>query len=257
MSHAWFDRDGGAVRPRPHARAPWSEEMLHGRLLAGLVARTVEAEHLEQGWVPARLTIDMFRSPPMEPVATSAERIRDGGRVRVVDVSQECGGREVARARVLLLKENGRPIEPVWANEPWDLPHPDEMAHLGSASTVEDDSDAIWQFRGEPGDYMYSAGPGRGWNRDNAELVAGETVTPFVRLATSADLASPIANSQPKGLDFINADITLSIGRLPVGGWLGFETVFHRNANGVSAASCIVHDLDGPIALSTVSSVLY
>ena len=82
-------------------------------------------------------------------------------------------------------------------------------------------------------------------------------MTPFVRVATAADLSSPIANSGPGGLAFINADITLNLARLPRSEWLGYETIFHQNAEGIAAASCVVHDLEGAIGLSTVSAVLF
>ncbi len=78
-----------------------------------------------------------------------------------------------------------------------------------------------------------------------------------MRVATSAYLSSPVANSGGDGLDFINADITLNLARLPTSDWLGFETIFHENADGVSAASCVIHDLDGAVGLSTVSAVLF
>jgi len=82
-------------------------------------------------------------------------------------------------------------------------------------------------------------------------------VSPFVRVATSADLTSPVANAGPQGLDYINADITLSLARLPVSDWLGYETIFHESDRGVAAASCVVHALDGAIGLSTVSAILF
>jgi len=251
---AWFDLNGDGAVPRAHAHAPWSEDMLHGRVLAGLAAREVEAAHIDQGWFPARLTIDLFRAPPMAPVSVTSERIRDGGRVRVVDVSIFSQDREVARSRVLVVRASERPVGPVWSRQPWDLAHPGE---LEPPSELESDGPDIWQFRSEPGQFINSEGPGRCWTRDLAQLVAGEDVSPFVRVATSADLSSPIANSGPDGLDFINADITLNLARLPISDWLGYETIFHESADGISSASCVVHDLDGPIGLSSVSAVLF
>ena len=41
------------------------------------------------------------------------------------------------------------------------------------------------------------------------------------RAALSADFASPLANSGPAGIDYINADLTLHLGRLPEGEWIG------------------------------------
>ena len=251
---AWFDRHDRVLVPRPHARAPWADDMLHGRYLAGLTAREIEAQHLEDGWFPARVTVDLFRSPPMGAVTLNANRIRDGGRVRVVDVNVFVDGREVARARVLVVRTADQPFDRVWSRPAWDLPHPDE---LGPPPGMDGEGEQAWQFRTEPDRFIESAGAARCWTRDVAQLVAGEEMSPFVRVATAADLASPLANSGPDGLDFINADITLSLARLPRSDWIGFETVTHEHEAGVSASSCVVHDLTGAIGLSTVSADVY
>jgi hypothetical protein len=61
--------------------------MLHGRLLAGLAARAVEREEHDPALRIVRLTVDMFRSPPMTPFVTTVSVARDGRRVRVLEVS--------------------------------------------------------------------------------------------------------------------------------------------------------------------------
>ena len=65
--------------------------------------------------------------------------------------------------------------------------------------------------------------PRRSWLRDTRALVEGEALSPFVRAALAADFASPVANSGSHGLDHINADLTLHLGRLPEGDWIGIE----------------------------------
>jgi hypothetical protein len=44
-NRAFFALKNGELVPAPHARSPWSADMLHGRLLGGLAARALEAEH--------------------------------------------------------------------------------------------------------------------------------------------------------------------------------------------------------------------
>ena len=253
VEEAWFDEVDGAVVPRPHANAPWSEDMLHGRLLAGLAARAVETGHLDDGWHPARLTIDLFRSPPMAAIALTSTRVRDGGRVRVVDVTMAAGGRDIAGARVLLVKRSDADIGDVWSRPAWTFPHPDVL----SPPEGWGGEDSIWQFRTQPGEGMGAMGAKRMWLRDAAALVAGEALTPFVRVAMVADFASPLGNSGPDGLDVINPDITLYLARLPTSDWIGFEVLTHEHADGVAAASCAVHDLDGAIGTSTVAAITY
>ena len=83
----------------------------------------------------------------------------------------------------------------------------------------------------------------------------GEPLTPFMRAAIAADFTNPFANSGEGGLNFVNADVTLYLHRLPVGEWVGFEVSGHHSAQGVAVAECTVYDEDGPIGRSTVCSV--
>src|SRR5690606_13455171 len=118
-----------------HARSPWSPDMMHGRLLGGIVARTIEANgHDGDGFRPARLTIDLFRSPSMEPVVVRHERTRDGGRIRIVEVWLAVGGRDVARATVVLLRTAPHPEGTVWTRPNWDVPHPDDIEEPAATS---------------------------------------------------------------------------------------------------------------------------
>jgi hypothetical protein len=227
--------------------------MLHGRFLAGIAARAAEAAHGDDAFHPVRLTIDLLKAPPMEAIVTASERIRDGGRVRVVDVVSRSGGAEVSRARVLMLRTSDASIGPIWSPEPWDAPHPDELdppVEFGGP-------DSPWQFRVEPERGMGALAPKRMWLRDTWPLVAGEPLSPFVRVAMVADFASPLGNSGPGGLDLINADITLLIARLPRSEWIGFEVVAHEHEAGVAIAACSVHDLHGAVGTSSVAAVGY
>ena len=73
--------------------------MLHGRLLAGLAARAVEQEpDVDPELRLARLTVGMYRFPPMVPHQVSAQVVRQGRRVGALDVSITAGGHEVAGA---------------------------------------------------------------------------------------------------------------------------------------------------------------
>src|SRR5712692_7527173 len=62
---AYFISSTDGLQPVPEARSPWAADMLHGRLLAGLAARAVEGGGHDAELRVVRLTVDMFRSPPM------------------------------------------------------------------------------------------------------------------------------------------------------------------------------------------------
>jgi hypothetical protein len=242
----------GVVTPRPHARSPWSPDMMHGRLLAGLAARCVDRGHLEPGLRPARLTVDLFRSPPMEPVVESSRVLRAGRRLKVVEVVQSIGRAEVARSVAVLMRTSDHPDGKVWTPEPWDVPAPDDVPVPPDSPMRQLTS---MEIRAVDGMGMGSDGQRRVWLRDALDLVDGETLTPFQRLAMASDFASPLANSSTEGLRFINGDITVLVGRLPEGEWIGIEVGAHIGHEGIAVARCDLYDRLGRVAFVDVSAV--
>jgi hypothetical protein len=95
----------------------------------------------------------------------------------------------------------------------------------------------------------------RAWIRETRELIAGESLSPFVRAALAADTASPLAHSADSGLEFINADYTLCLSRLPLGDALGLDASGHTSEEGIAVGHCTVHDLVGPIGYCMTTAV--
>ena len=93
-----------------------------------------------------------------------------------------------------------------------------------------------------------SRGPGVSWFRLTYPLVAGETLTPFTRLATIADLSN--GNSQaldPREWLYVNPDITLYAHRYPIGDWVGMRSAAHQHRSGIGLADTRVFDEAGPV----------
>ena len=61
------------------------------------------------------------------------------------------------------------------------------------------------------------AGPKYIWVRDIRPLIDGVPLTPFTRAAMAGDMASSLTHYGASGLQFINADYTLTLSRLPRG----------------------------------------
>jgi hypothetical protein len=226
--------------------------MMHGRLLAALAARRVEHEHLDEGLRPVRLTVDLFRSPPMAPVEESSRVLRAGRRIKTVEVVQSIAGTEVARAVVVLMRTGEHPDGSVWSPPPWDAPPPDQVPVPPDSPMRQLTS---MEVRAIDGMGFGADGQRRVWLRDALDLVDGETLSPFQRLAMASDFASPLANSSSEGLRFINGDITVLVGRLPVGPWIGIEVGAHIGHEGIAVARCDLHDEHGRIAFVDVSAV--
>lgn len=246
---AYFIPSSEGLRPVPEARSQWSADMLHGRLLAGLAARAVEHDFPHPGYRVARLTLDMFRSPPMQPFEVTTEAVRDGRRVRAIDVSITCAELEVARASVLMLRTGAHPDATVWRPDEWDVPMPDAV----EAPDQPPDSD--WDIRLiTPGGFWTSTRK-QLWSRDGGALVEGEEMSPVVRAAIASDLPNPMANSADEGLRFINPDLTMFLARPPESEWIGLDVTGHIGADGIAIGTCTLYDTTGAIGYSTVCAI--
>jgi hypothetical protein len=226
--------------------------MLHGRLLAGLAARAVEHEDHDPALRLARLTVDMFRPPPMTPFTVRTSIVRDGRRVRVLDVSIRCGEVEVARASALMLRTAEHPTASVWSAPSWDAPPPDAFPPPPDEAEGEIGG---WDIRLMTPGGFWTADRKRLWTRDWWQLVAGEDLSPVVRAALAADLPNPLANSGAEGLQFINPDLTLFLARPPTSEWIGLEVTDHVGFDGIAVGSCTLYDETGPIGSSTVCAI--
>lgn len=242
---ASFTPDGDRLVPNPPARSPWSDDMVNGHHVGGLVAWGAQRDSPDEDLQLSRLTVDMVRPVPMRPLRVLARRVRDGRRLRAVDVSVVDGDVEVARGSALLLRRSEHPPGEPWAPEPWDVPPPEAVeGPTGGAMSFEIRPVSGWN--GEQG---------RVWLRERVPFVAGEELVPALRAALMADFANPVGNSGRSGLEFINADLTMYLARDPVGEWIGVETAGHVGAGGVGVGTAWMYDRDGRIG-SCVAAAL-
>ena len=83
----FFTRDGDTFHPTEVANGPWDPTSLHGRVIVGLLGFAIEERHSGPEFVPARLTVDMFRLPTIDkPIEVTTRLVRDGMRIRVVEM---------------------------------------------------------------------------------------------------------------------------------------------------------------------------
>ena len=240
---AFFLPDGDTYLPQPICRGPWDPGSLNGRVVAGLLGAVVEARHGSPGWLPARMTVDMYRLPRFDPVRIETSVVRDGGRLRLVTASFVSGGVPMALATVQFLRVGENAGGSVWQPDGWDAPPPETLA-------PPERGWEMWDFRPVSGAFG-SAERRRGWMREKRPAVAGLTLTPFARVAAAADFASPFSHSGSAGLGYINTDVTLALHRLPAGEWVGLEAGYHQADAGVALGQCRLFDEDGPIGLAT------
>ena len=111
----FFTKDRDAYIPTPIASCPWDPKSLHGRVIIGLLAFAIEERHGADDFVPARLTVDMFRLPDLSPIEVKTKLIRDGLRIKVVEADFFSRGVAMARASCQLLRKTQNPPGRVWS----------------------------------------------------------------------------------------------------------------------------------------------
>src|SRR5215831_11087109 len=251
-SQAFFTPDNDAFIPSPVSNGPWDPKSMHGRVVIGLLAHVIEQRHGGEEFVPARLTVDMFRLPNIKtPVEVKTKLVRDGLRIRVIEADFLSGGVAMARASAQLLRRTENPEGQVWSPPNWEVPKP---ADIPAPTDPRLGMNGKWTTRPITG-RMGSIGPRRLWMSEVRELVEGSPLTPFVCVALAADFASPFANAGERGLGFINSDVTLYLYRLPVTKWIGFDVVKHHAADGIAIGECWLYDEEGAIGTSTVAAL--
>jgi hypothetical protein len=241
----FFIREGSAFIPQAGCRGPWDPKSLNGRVVIALCGFQIEQSHALAEFMPARLTVDMYRLPGFAPIEVTTRVVRNGARIKVIDAEFVSEGVSYARATSQWLKRSQNSEGNVWSPPSWEVPAPETLPEpesgQGPMMTMRRIVGAIGTF-----------GQKRVWLRETRALVAGTPLTPFMRAAISADLANPFANSGDRGLGYINSDVTLYLHRLPAGEWIGLEVVNHHATDGVAIGQVVLYDRTGAIGTSSV-----
>jgi hypothetical protein len=246
---ALFERDGNRYIPTLLTRGPWDPRAMHGGAPSALFAHVCETHDPGPASFVARVTVELMRPVPLEPLTLQVRTIRPGRKVQWLEAALlDKDDREMTRATVLRLRcgdvdtsgsvgivadppptrDVGDPPESLWG--------PEEVG-FWRAHDVRIVS-GNWS---EPG-------PGIAWFRLLCPVVAGEDVSPSSRVAACADFGSGVGNplrfTHATG---INADVTIALHRHPIGEWVCLESGSWVNPHGVGMAETRLHDDRGPI----------
>jgi hypothetical protein len=80
----FFQKDGDLFVPTRAGIGPWDKNSLHGRVIIGLLGAEIERRHGSSEYMPARLTVDMYKLPDLSPVEVVTRTIKDGYRIKVI-----------------------------------------------------------------------------------------------------------------------------------------------------------------------------
>ena len=252
-----FEPDGEAFVPTEAARGPWNREVLHGAAVAALLAGSLEAE----GQAVVRVLIELHGPVPFEPLTIDLTPTDGGRRVKRQSATLRAGGRPVASASVTRIRlaemtlPDGATDHPL-VFDPADRPdlsgpnlHAAEVIGWSSFDSVA--MATRWDPPGE-------SGPRRLWLRLLIPIVAGHEPSGPQRAVAAADYGTngTYARLPFAEWSYMNADLTVSLSRPPVGEWIGMETdgIVAPTGTGLSVGQ--IYDEGGRVGQSAQSLLI-
>jgi hypothetical protein len=252
---AIFRVDGNRVEVSPNAAGPWDPRMQHGSAPAGLAVWAAEAIPTAVPMRIARVSIDLMRPVPLQPLTLQTEVLREGRKIQLCGIRLLADGVVVAAASVLKIKAQAHALPSDVAELPVEWPGPgqsrEETALFSSSAFVGGMS--VRSARGQFG----VKGPGAIWYRVDRPLVEGAGVSQAMR----AVIASDFVNGTSPALDFrewtfINADLTVSMAREPVGEWVLLDADCWIGPDGAGLAMARLADTGGYFGRAVQSLVV-
>jgi hypothetical protein len=247
--------DGNRVEVSNNAAGPWDPSMQHGSAPSGLAVWAAEAIPTPVPMRIARVTIDLMRPVPLQPLTLEREILRQGRKIQLCEVRIQADGVVVATASVLKIKAQTLALPDDIADLPVELPGPEQSrpdpAQFSSSAFVTGMS--VRSARGKFGE----KGPGAIWYRVDRPLVESSPVSQAMRAVVAADFC----NGTSAVLDFqqwtfINADLTVNFAREPVGEWILLDAESWIGPDGAGLAMARLADVKGYFGRAVQSLVI-
>ena len=262
MAETFFEPDGdGRYLSTELTRGPWDPEAQHAGPPAALIGR--EIERLGGGRIggedgpPAqvgRVTYEILRPVPIAPLTVSAEIVRPGRSVELIEATLSSDDGPLVRATAWRLRtaevefpDPGKRLDPPPGPEEGS---PGEFFHTGYDVGYH----TAMEYRFVSGAFM-EPGPATVWMRPGVPLVPGEEFTPLQRVLVAADSGNGVSAALDwRSFLFINVDLSVHLHRMPEGEWVCLDAVTRPEHNGVGFADTALFDERGPIgrALQTL-----
>ena len=240
--------DDDAYLPTRNAQSHWGEDHLNGPALVGLVARVLEEQYGDDDFLPARLTVDLFKAARGVPTVARTRLIRDGRRVRNSECELVQDGVVVVRAILVQYRRSAPPRGEEWSpSVDFSRPNDVDVEHGISIG-----SDGVgWTHA--IADHQ-NASRKRFINRA-VDVVVGIPNSPFVNAAMAAEGTSLVTNLGSAGVGYINGDLTLALSRLPQDESIGAQADSHWSADGIAVGTATLFDSVGPFGTGMVTAI--
>jgi len=253
-----FTPRGADFLPSEHTRGPWDPRHQHGGAVAALVARAVERTAGAEFCV-TRLTVELMRPVPLEPLAVDIAVPRPGRRVLGITVSVSAGDLEVEVVRAHAVAVRRADLPTGEGHETFLEPGPRDGIEL-PFGFGEDDLPAFHRTGMEVRFVDGGAdrpGPARAWFRLQRPVVGDEVPSGVQRAAAAADFGNGVSWVLPfDRWIFLNPDLTLHLARPPVGEWIGLDALTLPSDQGMAMAESVVYDDHGRLGRAVQSLLL-
>lgn len=241
---AIYRLDGARVHTSKWAAGPWDRSMQHGSAPTSLIAHIAEHMPTLTPMRVARITIDLMRPVPIATLDIQTEIVREGRKIQLLSIRLLAGETEVVRASVLKIRKVDLPLPPEAGEQKVEMPLPDALEDM----PTHDDSVPFLtglSMRDAKGSFR-AVGPAAIWYRANRPIVEGETISPLMRAAVAADFCNGASSVLPwDSWTFINADLTITLAREPVGEWVLLDAQTWAAPHGSGIAFAKLADTNG------------
>jgi acyl-Coa thioesterase superfamily protein/acyl-CoA thioesterase superfamily protein len=250
-----FRVDGDRVVTSPDAAGPWDPRMQHGSAPAALVVWAAEAIPTPVPMSIARVTIDLMRPVPVAPLTIETGILREGRKIQLCAVSLKADGVVVVGASVLKIKTQVLPLPPDVGDLSADFPGPDQsmVEPADNAGSPFTKCISMRAARGRFG----MVGPAAIWFRVDQPLIEGSAVSQAMRAVVAADFSNGTSSSLDfRAWTFINADLTVSFARQPVGEWILLNGESWIGPDGAGLGTARLADTSGYFGRAVQSLVI-
>jgi Thioesterase-like superfamily len=228
---AFFELDGELLVPTELTRGPWDPGAQHAGPPSALVAREIERLQPREGMRVGRITLEILRPVPIAPLSVSAEVVRPGRSVELLEASLSGPDGELVRARAWRVQVGEMRLE----DPDQRPPGPSEGQERDFFPTGEETGYHVaMDYRFVRGGFLQQ-GPATVWMRPRVPLVAGEETTALQRVFIAADSGNGVSAALDwRRFLFINTDLTVHLLREPAGEWVCLDAVTRVDGLGLT-----------------------
>jgi hypothetical protein len=244
---AFFVPDGEHFAPTELTVGPWDPDAQHAGPPAALIGRALERCGDPDGKQLGRVTFEILRPVPIEPLRVGARVARPGRSVELLEAELWDEDGPLVRASAWRLSTQEVALDPPAHAAPAP-PGPTEAADSDFFPTGNEfgyHTAMEWAF--VEGGFL-EIGPATVWMRMRHPLVAGEEPSPLQRVLIAADSGNGVSAAVDfTRFLFINTDLTVHLHRMPTGEWVCLEARTFPERHGVGLADTALYDEEGRI----------